>query len=235
MLKYEEIAKELEKNISQNELEQGSKLPVLETLMGQYQASKSTVIKAISLLEKKGLVYQVRGSGIFVRKQKRKGYIRFTNQGFSGELRDDKITAKVIELDIRKPTQEAAESLNIDLDEDVYYVKRVRYINGQTLCLEESYYNKSIVTYLNNEIATNSIFDYISEALGHKIGFSDMYLHVNSLTKVEAEYLGLQEGEPKLFVETIFHLNNAQPFDFSRVTYNYQQSQFFFQSTGYSM
>lgn len=110
---------------------------------------------------------------------------------------------------MRKPTPEAAENLNIGLDEDVYYVKRVRYINGQTLCFEESYYNKSIVTYLNKEIVSHSIFHYIREGLGLKIGFSDLFLHVGQLNEEEAEYLGLEAGLPKLYIESIFHLTNG--------------------------
>ncbi|WP_263707767.1 GntR family transcriptional regulator [Shouchella tritolerans] len=235
MLKYQQIAYDIQQDIENNDLPQGTKLPVLETLMSQYKASKSTVIKALSLLERKGLVYQVRGSGIFVRRRNRKGYISFSNHGFSDELREFDITSKVLDLEIRKPLAEVASNLKINPEDDVYYVKRIRYINGQTLCLEESYYNKEIVTYLNNEIATGSIFDYISNALGAKIGFSDLYMHIQKLNESEAQFLGLQKGDPKLFVETIFYLNNGQPFDFSRITYNYEQAQFFFQSTGYSL
>jgi GntR family transcriptional regulator, transcriptional regulator of bglA len=235
MLKYQQIANEIQQDIEKDDLAQGTKLPVLETFMSKYKTSKSTVIKALSLLERKGLVYQVRGSGIFVRRRNRKGYISFSNQGFSDELSEFDITANVMELDIRKPPEDVAFNLKIKPEEDVYYVKRIRYINGQTLCLEESYYNKSIVTYLNIEIATGSIFDYISNALGAKIGFSDLYFHIQKLDQEEAQHLQLKKGDPKLFVETIFYLNNGVPFDFSKVTYNYQQSQFFFQSTGHSL
>ena len=139
----------------------------------------------------------------------------------------------MIELQVRKPTEEAALNLNIQLDHDIYYVKRVRYINGQTLCLEESFYNKSIITYLNNEIVSESIFKYIREALGLKVGFSDMYIHVDMLNEEESKYLDLPKGSPKLNVETIFHLTNGQPFDFSKITYNYQQSQFFIQANSH--
>ena len=109
-------------------------------------------------------------------------------------------------------------------------MKRIRYINGQTLCLEESYYNKAIITYLNKEIVSESIFHYITEALGLKVGFSDVYLLVDKLNEEEATYLGLEKNSPKLLVESLFHLTNGQPFDFSKVTYNYQQSQFFIQA-----
>lgn len=236
MLKYQQIVTEIEKYIEDNALQQGDKLPVLEALMAQFEVSKSTITKSLDLLEKKGVIFQVRGSGIFVRRLKRKGYISLlTNQGFKKDLEDFNITSKVIELDVRKPTQEAAHNLNIGLDDDIYYVKRIRYINGQTLCLEESYYNKSIITYLNKEIVCESIFNYIREGLGLKIGFSDSYLRVDKLNEEEAEYLGLENGAPKLDVESIIHLTNGQPFDFSKITYNYQQSQFFIQANSHAL
>lgn len=231
MLKYQHIADELEHYIEEHKLQQGDKLPVLQNLMAHFGVSKSTVTKALELLEKKGVIFQVRGSGIFVRRHKRKGYISLlSTQGFKKVLEEFQITSKVIELDIRKPTKEAALNLNMDIKDDVYYVKRVRYIQGQTLCLEESYFNKSIVTYLNNEIITESIFNYITEGLGLNIGFADTFLHVDKLTDEEAKYLGLKKGDPKLYVESIFHLTHGQPFDFSKVTYNYVQSQFFIQA-----
>ncbi|MGM7723627.1 GntR family transcriptional regulator [Metabacillus sp. Hm71] len=231
MLKYQHIANEIEKYIVDHALQQGDKLPSLETFMSQFEVSKSTVTKSLDLLEKKGVVFQVRGSGIFVRRHKRKGYIGLlSNQGFKKDLEDFQLTSKVLELDVRKPTQEAALNLNMELNDDIYYVKRIRYINGQTLCLEESFYNKSIVTYLNKEIVSESIFHYITEGLGLKVGFSDIYLHVGKLNQEEAEYLGMKKGDPKMHVEQVFHLTNGQPFDFSKVTYNYEQSQFFIQA-----
>ncbi|MCR6112575.1 GntR family transcriptional regulator [Bacillus sp. A301a_S52] len=231
MLKYQQIATEIEKYIEDHALQQGDKLPVLEKLMAQFDVSKSTITKSLDLLEKKGVVFQVRGSGIFVRRHKRKGYISLlSNQGFKKDLEDFTITTEVIELKVIKPSEEVSLNLNIKADDDVYSVKRVRYINGETLCLEESYYNKAIITYLNKEIVSESIFHYIREGLGLKVGFSDLYLHVGILTEEEAGYLGLKQGMPKLYVETIFHLTNGQPFDFSKITYNYEQSQFVIQA-----
>ncbi|WNS77758.1 GntR family transcriptional regulator [Domibacillus sp. DTU_2020_1001157_1_SI_ALB_TIR_016] len=231
MIKYQQIAAEIEKYMEENVLQQGDKLPVLEALMAHFDVSKSTITKALELLEKKGAVFQVRGSGIFVRRQKRKGYRGLlSNQGFKKDLEGVCLTSKVIELEVMKPTKEAAHNLNIGLDDDVYYVKRVRYMNGQTLCLEESYYNKSIVTYLNKEIVSESIFDYIQKGLGVKIGFSDVYCRTGKLEQEEAKHLCLESEVPAFYVETIFHLTNGQPFNFSKATYNYEQSQFFVQT-----
>lgn len=53
MLKYQQIAEEIERYIEDHGLKQGSKLPVIEALMKQYEVSKSTIIKTMELLEKK--------------------------------------------------------------------------------------------------------------------------------------------------------------------------------------
>lgn len=52
MLKYQQIAEEIEKYIEEHGLKQGSKLPVIETLMKQFEVSKSTITKTLELLEK---------------------------------------------------------------------------------------------------------------------------------------------------------------------------------------
>lgn len=233
MLKYQQIANEIEQYINKQQLKQGDKLPVLEQMMNQYAVSKSTITKALELLERKGVIFQLRGSGIFVRRHNRPGYMSlFSTQGFKSNLGDRVLTSDVIDVSVMKPDALVAENLGIDVSDDVYRVERVRYVDGEVLCHEESYYVKAIVPYLNREIVADSIFDYVQSALGVTIGFSDMYLQVDRLTEVEAGHLGLQENDPTLRIETIFHLTNGKPFDYSRITYHYAHSQFVIQANG---
>ena len=233
MLKYQQIANEIEQYINEQQLKQGDKLPVLEQMMNQYAVSKSTITKALELLERKGVIFQLRGSGIFVRRHNRPGYMSlFSTQGFKSNLGDRVLTSDVIDVSVLKPDALVAENLGIDVSDDVYRVERVRYVDGEVLCHEESYYVKAIVPYLNREIVADSIFDYVQSALGVTIGFSDMYLQVDRLTEVEAGHLGLQENDPTLRIETIFHLTNGKPFDYSRITYHYAHSQFVIQANG---
>ncbi|WP_214760908.1 GntR family transcriptional regulator [Exiguobacterium sp. s129] len=233
MLKYQQIANEIEQYIHEQNLKQGDKLPVLEQMMSQYAVSKSTITKALELLERKGIIFQLRGSGIFVRRHNRPGYMSlFSTQGFKSNLGDHILTSDVLDVSVMKPDALVAENLGIDVTDDVYRVERVRYVDGEVLCHEESYYVKAIVPYLNREIVADSIFDYVQSALGVTIGFSDMYLQVGRLTDVEAGHLGLHEHDPTLRIETIFHLSNGKPFDYSRITYHYEHSQFVVQANG---
>ena len=233
MLKYQEIANQIEEYIRVSKLEQGEKLPSLEDLITNYEVSKNTVIKALSILEKNGVIYQVRGSGIFVRRQNRKGYINLiNNKGFTDDLAGFNLSANVLEVKTRLPTQEVSDNLKCSLTQEVYYVKRIRFINKQALCIEESYFNKEYVPYLNKEIVEDSIFHYLKETLKLKVRFSDKYLRIGQLNQTEASYLNLNTHDPALHVDELFYLMSGEPFDFSKMTYNYNHSQFFIQSSG---
>lgn len=53
MLKYQQIAAEIETYIEEHQLQQGDKLPVLETLMAQFEVSKSTITKSLEPIRAK--------------------------------------------------------------------------------------------------------------------------------------------------------------------------------------
>ena len=126
MLKYEQIANEIENYIYENDIPQGTKLPTVENLAVDYQVSKSTIVKALESLVLKGLVYQVRGSGIFVRKKSRNGYIDLNVMtGLTNSLKDFHITSKVLEFDVIRPDEELIKSLECDPNEEVYMIKRI--------------------------------------------------------------------------------------------------------------
>ena len=124
MLKYEYTAKEIIKYIEANNLKQGDKLPSLDELVSKFEVSKNTVIKALDELESHGLIYQVRGSGIFVRGRRHKGYINLMEiQGFDSMLREFDITSTVLELKEVIPSETVQAHLQIDADQPVYYLK----------------------------------------------------------------------------------------------------------------
>lgn len=192
MLKYQEVAQQIESKIQTENLPQGTKLPSVSELVTEYQVSKNTILQTLKVLESRSVIYQVQGSGIFVRRRKRKGYITLLeNQGFSGDLTYFDVVSKVINVTIVKATEEVANNLHCTLDDDVYLVKRVQSIRGQILCVEESYYKMSVVTFLNESIAEDSIFHYLEKALNIHIGFSDKYLSVHKTKGEISRYLEL--------------------------------------------
>lgn len=232
MLKYQQIANDIEKYIYDNDFSQGTKLPTVETLASDYNVSKSTIVKALESLVLKGIVYQVQGSGIFVRRRNRTGYIDLNvTAGFTNTLKHFKVTSKVLNLEVINPSEEIAKSLECSTKDEVYSVKRIRYIDGEIMCYEESYYKKSVVPYLTKEIAEKSIFEYLEAALGLNIGFSDRYVHIDKLNDDVANILELNPGDPAMTVLEQIYLSSGLTFNFTKLTYHYKHTQFFLQSS----
>ena len=232
MLKYQIIANEIESSIYSNDLPRGTKLPTVEALASEYKVSKSTIVKAVESLVSKGLVYQLQGSGIFVRRRNRNGYIDLNiTQGFTTSLKEFNITSKVLEFNLIRADEEIAKLIECDVNDEAYFIKRVRYINDEIMCYEEAYYKKSIVPYLTEEIAKGSIFEYLQTALNLKPGFSDRYLHLEKLDNNLANILKLEPGDPAMVVLEQIYLPSGVSFNVSKLVYNYKNTQFFLQSS----
>ncbi|WP_341776313.1 GntR family transcriptional regulator [Staphylococcus hyicus] len=232
MLKYEEIAQQIRSMLEDGVYQAGDRLPNIEQLKMKYCVSKSTVIKALETLEKNGYIYQSRGSGIFVRSPKRSGYINlFTSNGFTDDLKHHTVTSRVLEVqNIKHPNEEIRHQLHLNEHDAVYYVKRVRYIDGVVLCIEHAYFSQKLVPYMSEDIAKGSIFQYLEDNLKIKIGYSDIYFHVDTLTEEEADLLHHKTGDPTLRYEQVFYTKTGVPFDYSQIVFDQHNAQFYIPS-----
>lgn len=232
MVKYQHIAEAIEVKITKKEPYYKEKLPVLESLMATYEVSKSTIIKSLAILEEKGLIYQIRGSGIYVRKPKRQsGYLKYPQQVLNEVNSDTDRVLETVKLTIQQPNRETAHLLELSDTDEIYYLERIHSIDGEVICIEKSSYNKKHVTYLNYEITTGSIIDYIKKAYGYQSIHFETYLNVDVLSNLEAEILGLNEKDPKINVNVIYYLPNYNPVGLTELTYHYKSSAFHFQTT----
>ncbi len=206
----------------------GEKLPTENELMEIYSSTRYSVRKALDELSKSSNVYQVQGSGVFVREFKRSGCMTLTNtKGISSEFPDSKVTTKVISIEEHLATLGDIEVFKCSNTTIIYHVKRIRYIDDIPFSIEYSKYNKDYVTYLNHEIATSSIFEYIQSALQLNIGFGDKIISTRLLTNQEASLLELQENDPAIIINDTVYLKTGEIFDYSTVIYNHNYAKFF--------
>ena len=211
--KYKLIVDEIERDILDGKYNSIGKLPTEEELVATYGVSRTTVRKAIGILSSKGYIYQVQGSGIFIRESILKGYISLeTLKGFTRDFPNREIESKVINIEV------------IQADEKLYYVKRLRIIDGNTFSMEYSYYNKDIIPYLNEEIAKSSIYSYILDDLKLNIGFADKLIYADKMDEESAKYLGLAMDDPALVIDNTVFLNNGNIFEVSKVIHNYKHA-----------
>lgn len=231
MPKYQMIAKAIQNHITEKGLKTNEQLPIMTDLMEQFSVSKSTIIKALEVLEIKGIIYQRRGSGSFVRAPKRPSYIHLSHQsGIHKELDEFEISQEVIGVTLIEADKNIAENLLIDEGSSVFRVKRVTSTNNKKAIYETSYYNYSAVPYLDEDIAKGSIFSYLYSEYQLKHAFSDSYFILEESDELVAELLNLNVGDLVMKYEEIFYSSDGVAFDYSISYYHPNAVKFY--STG---
>lgn len=234
MVKYKKIAQDITNYIVENRLKRHHKLPVIEEMAKDFNASKSTIIKALDILEAKGQIYQVQGSGIFVRDVYIPGKINLNRpEGLTRTLMDATIVSRVIKVELIKPDATIQEYLECDPDEDIYMVQRTRYIKGDKLSFETSYFRKKYVRYMNEQIARGSLFTYLEDHMDLKPSFSNSFFQVKQMGEEVAGHLEVSPDTQGLELINQFFLSNGDIFDYSILWYSPDHAQFFVPSNFY--
>mgnify|MGYP000755374060 FL=1 len=146
MLKYEMIVNDLQKRIMNEEFEENHKLPTEEKLIEEYKVSRNTIRNAIKILINLGIVYSVQGNGMFVRAPKKKGTVYLNStRGVTMDNPGNKIVNKLLDIQVIEADEKLSQQMNCKIGTPVYYLKRLRIVDGIPYALERTYYNKDIV------------------------------------------------------------------------------------------
>ncbi|WP_242270714.1 GntR family transcriptional regulator [Bacillus cereus group sp. BfR-BA-01310] len=223
--KYKQIADILEQNIRDGLFNETKKLPTEEALMNRFEVSRNTIRKVISQLVNRGYIFQVQGSGMFLRETSVTDYINLGSlRGLTKNLVSQNIETKVLELEIIDANEEIAERMQCDAGTRLYFLKRLRIVDGNPFSIEISYFKKDIIPYLNEEIALSSVYSYFIEDLRLNIGFADKVISCEKVNKENAQLLEINKGDPALLIENTVHLVNGTIFELSQSMFHYEKT-----------
>lgn len=226
--KFQEVRDYLKQQILENRYPD-FKLPNERALSDELQVSRSTIRKAISLLSDEGLVFKKERSGIFINQLTQQNYQNFKTQrkGPSGLTNsfsdtDKKITTKLIHFDVIKAPEIVRQSLLLNEDDFVYFIKRVREIDGQPVILEHDYIPVFIAPRLSKSAAENSLVNYAKKELGIIPVNSYLFISSEPSSEEDRTYLALKQNEPVSVLKEIVFSEKGSPFLFSVARNHYQ-------------
>ena len=223
--KYKEMAEQLESNIREGKYNQTKKLPTEDELIKTFGVSRNTVRKAINQLVNRGYIYQVQGSGMFLREDSVKDYVHLGSlRGLLKDLLSSTIETKILELEVIVADEVKAKQMRCTEGSKLYFVKRLRIVDGEPYSIEISYFRKDIVPYLNDDIAKNSIYSYLIDDLELTIGFADKVILCEKMDKETARILNLNPEDPALIIENTVCLVNGTIFELSQSIFHYQKA-----------
>lgn len=195
--KYENIYKDLKMKIEAEEYEYQSILPSESTLVGIYDCSRNTVRRALAQLADIGYVQAINGVGVRVIYQPydRASFVIGGIETFKETAARNKLnsTTDVVMFAEIVADKRVSKRTGFAVGTELYYVQRVRKLDGKPCILDINMFDKSLVPGLTEEISGKSIYDYIEKELNMDIAMSKRKMTVERVTEIDEKYLDLAD------------------------------------------
>ena len=217
MSKYKQVYNDLKEKIDTRFYKRNTELPSENELVKEYGYSKDTIRKALSLLEINGYIQKIKGKNSLILGHGRIKNNYLGNIKTSSELNIDgkyEIKTTLESLYIIQGEKKIMDIFSADENNDFYRVSRSRTINGEKLEYEVSYFDRSLVPFINKEIAESSIYKYLEKELGLNITHSRREISFRYATEDEKKYMDLKDFNLVVVIESHTYLSNGTLFQY---------------------
>ena len=233
-VKYEEIYKNLKSRIESGEYEYQELIPSENTMVTEYSCSRNTVRRAIARLADIGYVQSIHGKGVVVIYQPAVqaefmlGGIESLKEAVARNHQE--YTTKVIcfaELTVDKKVRKRT---GFPEGMEIYYLQRVRYIDGEALIIDHNYFRRDIVRDLTAEIAQKSVYEYMEKVLGEDIVTTKRRMTVERVTQLDEKYMKMNGYNCVAVVSSVTFNAQGIMFEFTQSRHRPDRFAFFDQA-----
>ena len=116
-------------------------------------------------------------------------------------------------FNIRKPSVEERKALNSGKNDEVYDIIRQRILNEKPAKLEYTIMPVKRVPGITLEILHKSVYSYIQNELGLKLGKDDRIITAEKSDAYDMKYLDCKQDDPVLCVQQKAYLEDGRPFE----------------------
>ncbi|MGT2933706.1 trehalose operon repressor [Streptococcus catagoni] len=228
MKKYEHIFKDLEAKISKEIYAIDDFLPTEIELSHEYQVSRDTIRKALSLLAKAGLVKKMQGRGTQVIKHH---HILFPISELTSykELvtyfnMDSK--TNVIAIDKLIVDQAMSKFTGFPVHSFIWRITRQRLVDGVASVLDIDYLDKGLVPTISRELAEKSLYEYLEKDLHLDIAFALKEITIDQINDRDKILLDLGSDQHVVSVKSKVYLANNNQFQFTESRHKLEKFKF---------
>jgi GntR family transcriptional regulator len=187
---YKQLKKELIAYI-QESLQKGEALPTETEIEDMYHVSRITVRKAIESLEVEGIVVKQQGRGTFV---KSKEIIQQVDgvTSWTKEMKKKGKRTKTLGLEIEeiKPSKKLIHDLQLNHNDYVVKLKRVRCVDDEPIAIMVSYLRSSMIpNFVNTGLKDESLYVDLENRYGITIEHATEWIRAREATDIEASTL----------------------------------------------
>jgi len=206
-------------------------LPSESELLEKYGLSRITIRRALTDLENDGYVKKIRGKGTKVYPKKQYSDL-FELTGFNeNAMRDGQRPASIIlKFDIVQANVDVAEHLQINPGENVYYLKRLRLLNGRINGIHHTFISQRTGLDINisNWTEETSLYDYYGQN-GISVSTATEVIQAMLPTPTLVKELYISELEPIFYRERVTYDSQGNTIEYSQNYYIAKEHKYFVQ------
>lgn len=211
-----QVSELLIREIASGRIADGSRLPTERKMAEELGVAVGTLRRSLAILEDKGLLRRVQGSGNYVQAQTE---VQSVYEFFRLELLEGGglPTADVLEVQrLQKPD----DLPNIGPGTLAHRIRRVRYLNGIAAEAEEVWLDGRFVDWIMIDELRDSLYYYYKEKLKVVISSVTDQIGVSTVPDWAPSEFGLAPGKPCGLVERMSYALNGEIVEFSRNWFN---------------
>lgn len=195
---YYQLAEIIINDIKEKNLQENDRILTEREYCEKYNLSRSTVRQAIAYLEKKGYIYKVQGCGTFVSsrvmKQKLLKFYSFTEEA---KKQGKTPSSKILSFKEKKADEKICKELNINRDDKVYELQRLRLADDEVVMYEKTYLlEKKMQGLSKNILLEKPLYEILQNRYNINFTKATERFSVLLADKKIAEILTIPEGSP---------------------------------------
>lgn len=211
----DEVVELIECYLQRHDLASHGKLPGEREMCEMWGLNRTTLRTAIRRLIEMGRLYSLKGSGTYVAPPKLERNLqdaKSTTESVRGS--GHKLRTRVLEQQIVEASQYVAEKLQISAGKKVFYLRRLRIMDGVPYMIETNYLNMDMCPGLVD-------YDFGDESLYRVLNYHNVYLTqghesvgITYATESEAKHLQVSEGGHLFFLTGVAQDSNGTPVEY---------------------
>lgn len=209
---YQALADTLLEQIRSGGLQPGERLPSEADLIELYGVGRNTVRHALSELAAQGVLKTIQGVGTFVedgRLNKTAEYLLGFTQEMSMQGRE--VSSRVLEARLIPADSFLARRLQIQLGEDVVYLARVRYLDGEPTAIERAHLPHSLCRgILKHDFAQASLYQVLTDEYGMRPDHAEQEIEAKLASGQVADLLDLEQPAVVFVFHRATHLADGR-------------------------
>ncbi|GGE31198.1 trehalose operon repressor [Streptococcus himalayensis] len=228
MKKYQQIFKELERQILEETYLTGDFLPSEYELMARYAVSRDTVRKALEELQKAGLIQKIRGQGSKVLKKEQIDFpvSHLTSYRELVEQYGINSITNVISLEKVTVDQKLSQLTGFPEFRIVWKIVRQRVVDNVASVLDTDYLDKQVAPELTRQIAEDSIYAYLEEKLHLPIAYATKEITIDQARDRDKILMDIKGDHHVVSVKSKVYLTDGQQFQFTESRHKLEKFRF---------